>query len=133
MRKNWEGETETVAEHIVKYVPLAGAAVLGEDKTGALSLSYRGEKGGLWQSEVIAALVLDFRVSKDGRRAVYLTGDGELFALRFGEAGERVGEPQRIGAGIRQLSFASDDWNSSTAATAAGASTTVRASPRCGL
>ena len=107
--KNWEGETETVAEHIVKYVPLAGAAVLGEDKTGVLSLSYRGEKGGLWQSEVIAALVLDFRVSKDGRRAVYLTGDGELFALRFGEAGERVGEPQRIGAGIRQLSFASDD------------------------
>ena len=36
--KNWEGETETVAEHIVKYVPLAGAAVLGEDKTGALSV-----------------------------------------------------------------------------------------------
>ena len=107
--KSWDGETETVAEHIVRYVPLAGTAVLGEDKTGALSVSRRSETGGEWRSEVIAAQVLDFRVSKDGRSAVYLTGSGELFALRFGENGERVGEPQRIGAGIRQLSFASDD------------------------
>ena len=107
--KTWDGETETVSAHIVKYEPLAGATVLSEDKTGALAVTRRAEKGGHWQSEVIAALVLDFRVSKDGQSAVYLTGDGELYALRFDGSGARIGEPQRIGAGIRQLSFVSDD------------------------
>ena len=92
---------------IVKYEPTAGGTLLGEDKTGALSLYRRTEKS--WQGEVLAALVLDFRVSADRQSAVYLTGDGNLYALRLTESGEQLGVAVKLASGMQQISFASAD------------------------
>ena len=105
--RKFGGAVETVAADIVKYEPTAGGTLLGEDKTGALSLYRRTEKS--WQGEVLAALVLDFRVSADRQSAVYLTGDGNLYALRLTESGEQLGVAVKLASGMQQISFASAD------------------------
>ena len=105
--RKFGGAVETVAADIVKYEPTAGGTLLAEDKTGALSLYRRTEKS--WQGEVLAALVLDFRVSADRQSAVYLTGDGNLYALHLTESGEQRGAAVKLASGMQQINFASAD------------------------
>lgn len=105
--RNWDSEAEVVAEDIVKFEPMSGDTLLSEDKTGALCLHRR--TGGSWQGEVLATLVLDFRVSEDRQSAVYLTGEGNLYALTLTETGEQRGAPEQLASGMQQLNFVSPD------------------------